>query len=447
MQLSKNAGLSKNDIITLEVSGYSSEGYGIARHDGIAVFVKQALRGEMVQARILKVLKNAAYAKIENIITPSAERVTPDCPHYPKCGGCALRHMSYAEELRFKRQRVSDALSRIGGVDIDIPEVVPSPLETRYRNKAIFEVGIANGKAVTGFFRERTHEIIPVDDCLLQTIPANTAARVLRGFMDEYGAPNIRNLFVRSGENAAQIVVVAASKVKHADALVSALKKQIPNATSIIECINREDTNVVLKGEFKTLFGVPYFEDTLCGGDFRLSPQAFYQINRAQAENLYNRAVKFAALEPDQTALDLYCGAGTITLALAKTGAKIYGAEIVPEAIENAKENAYRSGITNAEFLCGDAAAAAETFARRGIKPDAVVVDPPRKGLSPETAAAVAALAPKRIVYVSCDPATLARDIKLFAQSGYRCERVQPFDMFPRTPHVECAALLVIQGE
>ncbi|MDR3309925.1 MAG: 23S rRNA (uracil(1939)-C(5))-methyltransferase RlmD [Oscillospiraceae bacterium] len=436
------AELQKNDILTLTTGGYSSEGQGVARADGRVVFIKGAVSGETVSARILKTGKNAAFAKVEAVLEASAERIVPLCPVYGKCGGCDFGHMSYAEELRAKRTRVADAFRKFAGAEPELAAVNPSPLTEKYRNKAVFEVGkTASGECVTGFYRKNSHDIVPCERCLLQSGAANSAAEALRAWSDKHGDASARRLFVRSGERGVQVVLEARNKPRNTAEFTAAVREYVPGATSVMLCVSRGESNVALAGGFSVLYGADYFEDTLCGSVFRLSPTAFYQVNRLQAERLYDCAVAFADLRPGDTALDMYCGAGTITLALAKSGASVYGAEIVPEAVLNARENAERNGAANAAFVCADAEDAAARFAGERIPPKTVVVDPPRKGLAPGTVAEIAAMT-GRVVYVSCDPATLARDVKLFAERGFSLRNVKMFDMFPRTAHIECAALL-----
>ncbi|MDR0839194.1 MAG: 23S rRNA (uracil(1939)-C(5))-methyltransferase RlmD [Oscillospiraceae bacterium] len=436
--------MNKNDIVTLTIDGYSSTGDGVARLDGRAVFVRRAIRGETVEARILKASNSAVFAKIERIIEASPERIEPVCPHFGLCGGCDLAHMSYAEELRYKRERVRDALLRLGGVEAELPEVSPSPQTEGYRNKAIFEVGHADGRAVTGFYRERSHDIIPVESCLIQSDVSNRAALSVREWMTKHGTPDgvLRYVFCREGAGAQVVLVTAKDHIPRRNELVDKLRERVPEVVSILQNTNKTPGNTVLSGGFRTLFGEEYLEDSLCGLKFRLSPRSFYQVNRAQAEALYAEAIRLAALGRDDAALDLYCGAGTLTLALARDVGRVYGVDIVPEAVENARENAERNGLANTEFLLGDAGDAARELAERGVRPGVVVVDPPRKGLAPEVIDAVAAMSPERVVYVSCDPATLARDVKLFGARGYSVAEVRAFDMFPRCAHVECVVRL-----
>ena len=448
--------MTKNDIITLRIDGYASGGDGVAHHEGRAIFVRRALLGELVSARILKASKSAVFARIEEIIEVSPERAVPECEHYGKCGGCSLMHMSYAEELRYKHSRVSDALRRIGGVDTALPPVEPSPETSRYRNKAIFEVGFENEKPVTGFYRERSHDIVTVSNCLIQSQTANRVAAAVCEWMAQNKVPDglIRYVFCRTASDggadatgscsAVQLVLVSyRKKLPESHKLVGILLERVPELRSIALCVNSSEGNVVLTGDIRTIYGDEQLTDTLCGNEFSLSPQSFYQVNHAQAERLYAAAIEFAALEKDDRAVELYCGAGTITLALAKGAGFVCGIEIVPEAVENARKNAAKNGVSNVEFILGDAGEAAQTLVKSGIAPAVVVVDPPRKGLSTDGIDAIVKMSPQRIVYVSCDPATLARDVKLLGDGGYAVSKAQAFDMFPRCAHVETVALLM----
>jgi 23S rRNA (uracil1939-C5)-methyltransferase len=437
--------MTKNDILTLKITGYTSSGDGVARHGGLAVFVRRAISGETVRARILKVSGGHAFARTESVLEASPERAVPACPHFGRCGGCDFLHMTYAEELRCKHARVADALRRIGGVDIRLPDAVPSPVIEKYRNKAIFEAGRApSGRAVMGFYRERSHDIVPVETCLIQSDASLRAAAAVRGWMDSAGAsgPPVRYVFCREGRGAQIAVVTQNAVLPRREYLVASLRERVPEAMSVLHIVNDSGGNVALAGKINVLYGEGYIEDTLCGLTFRLSPRAFYQINRPQAENLYAETLRMAALGKTDCALDLYCGAGTITLALARRAGRAYGAELTPEAVADARENASRNNITNAEFLTGDAGEAARRLVASGAAPDVVTVDPPRKGLAPDVVDTIARLAPRRAVYVSCDPATLARDLRLFAERGYAAAEARVFDMFPRCAHVETVVMM-----
>lgn len=443
--------LKKNEIYTVRVEGYADGGAGVARIDGRVVFVAGALRGERVRALILKVNKNVAYAKAVEIIEPSAHRMDPDCPYFPRCGGCTFRHMEYAEEKQLKRERVQDALTRIGGSDVAVESIVGAESIFRYRNKSIWPV-TPNG--AVGFYRARTHEVINAEHCLLVHPAAEVAADALRGWMAHWGVPGydettgkglVRHLFVRTNTKAEALICVVANDdtLPFEAELVGALRGSVPKAVGVVLNTNTEKTNVVLGERCRTLWGSDRIEDTLCGLTFTLSVPSFYQINHAQCEKLYAKAAKYAGLTGGETLLDLYCGAGTIGLSMAKHAGRVIGAEIVPEAVEDARANALRNGISNAEFFCGDASEVASKLASEGLRPDVVTVDPPRKGLAESVIRTIADMAPLRVVYVSCDPATLARDVKCFDAMGYEALRACAVDMFPRADHIESAVLLV----
>ena len=443
----------KNQIFDLTIDNYSSEGDGIARLDGMAVFVKGALRGERCRVKLLKVGKTAAWGRVEQVVTPSPARIKPDCPHFPKCGGCALRHMSYAEELEFKRQRVEDALRRIGGLDLSVDVIHGAEAPECYRNKAQFPVSDRSGKLSIGFFRARSHDVIDVERCLLQRPEADAAARAVKGWMERFKVPAydelthkglVRHVYVRTNRNGESLVclICNGTKLPHLNALIDALQEAVPGMVGLVLSINREKTNVILGKEYQTLWGQDFLYDTLCGLTFKLSVPSFFQVNPMQTEVLYRKAAEFAGLAGDETVVDLYCGTGTISLVLAGQARQVIGAEIVPSAIEDARENAARNGLANTEFICADAKEAAAELVRRGIKPDVISVDPPRKGMAEEVIGHIVSMEPKKIVYVSCDPATLARDLSRFAALGYQAEKAEAVDMFPRTHHVETVVLL-----
>lgn len=434
---------------TVTVENWASDGAGVARIDGLAVFVKGGIAGERCVIEVEHVGHRAAWAHITELLAPAPGRVAPDCPHFALCGGCQLRHMDYPTELSFKRQKVSDALKRIGGLDVDVPPVLGAAETEHYRNKAQFPV--APGPQV-GFYRERSHQVVDVDGCALQSPAANALAAALRGWMREHSVPAyderarkglVRHLFVRSsaaGESLAAVVVNGQS-LPHEGELVEALRAAAPSLAGVVLNENRRDTNVIFGGGWRTLWGADALQDTLRGVTFRLSVPAFYQVNRAQTEVLYALAEDFAALTGEERLLDLYCGTGTIGLTMASKCKTLLGAEIVPQAVEDAAANAAANGVTNARFVCADAAAVAAELAQTGETIDVAIVDPPRKGLSPEVVESLLTIAPRRIVYVSCDPATLARDLKLLS-AAYTVEKVQPVDLFPRTFHVETAVKL-----
>lgn len=444
--------LQKNQLHTAKIEGYTSEAYGVCRLEGRAVFVPRALAGETWRIRIIKVTDTAVYARGEELLVPSPARRDPACPYFGKCGGCDSWHMSYDEELRFKLERVNSALSRIGKQTVQADEIIGSDSITRYRNKGIFAVSEKDGLAQCGFFRERTHELIAVDSCLIQNELTERAAKAVADFInrnhicaynEKSGKGSVRHVFCRKAvktDDAVICVVSAKGFGDHTPDLTDAIRKECPEATGIVLNINKAKGNTVLAGDFYTLWGRDSIVDMLCGSTFTISPQAFFQINPPQAEKLYDRALSYAG--SGALAFDLYCGAGTISLCLSRHFAHVIGAEIVPEAVENAKANAAANGVENTEFICADAGKAAEELATRGLRPDTVVVDPPRKGMSAAAVRAVCSMSPERIVYVSCDPATLARDILLFSSLGYSLREVTAVDMFPRTRHVECVVKL-----
>ncbi len=444
----------KNSEHLLTIDGYSSQGEGVGRLEGMAVFVPGALRGERLRIALTKVEKRHAWARIVEVLDPSPARQTPDCPCYKLCGGCSLRHMDYAEELGLKRQRVDDALERIGGLDLRVSAMHGAKDPFRYRNKAVFPVSAGpRGEVNVGFFRARSHQVVDVPSCLLQSPAADKAGRIVRRWMlrwkvsayDESSRTGlVRHVFVRTNRRGEALicVVVNGTRLPHEAELVDALRKGCPKAVGILLNTNDRDTNVILGQKYRTLWGQDWIEDRLCGLSFRLSVPSFFQVNRDQAELLYNRAVAFAGLTGEELVVDLYCGTGTISLAMARHAKQVIGAEIVAPAVENAWENARLNGFSNAEFLCADAGEAARELARRGLRPDVICVDPPRKGISLEVIEAVVEMAPERVVYVSCNPATLARDLKLMGERGYRAVEAEAVDLFPRTGHVETVVLL-----
>lgn len=448
----------KNDVADIEITGTAHDGAGVGRLDGLAVFVPTCAQGDFARVRILKVKKNLAYGKLLEILRPSSDRLSgnravPDCSVFGKCGGCAFRHITYEAELAVKRQRVADALSKIGRLDAVPEEILGCDRTAGYRNKAEYPVAMENGRLCIGFYARASHRITGDGSCLLQPECFADALEAFREWIANYhisvydettGQGFLRHIYLRYAEATGELMACAVAngnRLPHSGQLADLLLARCPQLKSLILNVNTAGTNVILGRSCVTVWGEPVITDRLCGLKIELSPLSFYQVNREQAEKLYAIAARFC--EPrGKTILDLYCGAGTIGLSMAKEAKKIVGVECVADAVSDAQRNAFLNGIRNAEFLCADAGEAAETLRGRGLSPDVVVVDPPRKGCSPETLAAVARMGPERVVYVSCDPATLARDLAVFSQNGYRCERVKPVDMFPRTSHVECVALM-----
>lgn len=432
------------------IEGYASGGEGVARIDGVAVFVKGTLRGERGDVRIEHVGRSAAWGRMEKLLESSPSRMEPDCPYYGQCGGCQFRHMTYAEELEAKRRRVEDALRRIGGVDLPVSVIHGAENTLRYRNKVQFPIG---GGAV-GYYRGGTHQVVDVADCLLQPEVDTACRAAFQSWMERFRVPAydertgkglLRHLFLRTNRAGEVLCCVVANgrTLPHEGELAAALREAAPGLAGVVLSVNTRKTNVILGGEYRTLWGRDWLEEELCGHTFRLSVPSFFQVNRAQTEVLYRRALDFAALTGTETVVELYCGIGTISLAMAERAGRVIGVEVVPQAVADAKENARRNGLADrTEFYCGDAGALAAQLEREGVRPDVVVVDPPRKGLAPEVVEAIGRMGPERVVYVSCDPATLARDVGRFGALGYGAVGAEAVDLFPRTAHVETVALL-----
>ena len=446
--------LKEDQICRAVIEGYASDGSGVARIEGMAVFVRGAIRDEVAEICIEHVGHNAAWGRAERYIERSPARREPDCPYYGTCGGCQFRHMNYAEELEAKRIRVEEALRRIGGVDLPVCLMWDAADQTRYRNKVQFPVA----EGAIGYYRGGTHQVVDIADCLLQPEVDTACRAAVKEWMDRYQVPAyeektgqglVRHLYLRTNR-AGQVLcclVINGHQVPHADELTTALRKAAPGLVGVVLSVNTRKTNVILGTGYHTLWGRDWLEEELCGHTFRLSVPSFFQIHRAQTEVLYGRALEFAALTGAETVVDLYCGIGTISLTLAERAGQVIGVEVVPQAVADARENAVRNGLAGkTRFECGDAADLAAQLEKEGVRPDVVVVDPPRKGLAAGVVDTVARMGPDRVVYVSCDPATLARDVKRFGERGYEAVRAEAVDLFPRTAHVETVCLLVRGG-
>ena len=445
--------LTKNQIYEAVVTDYTSEGQGVAHIEGCAVFIPNAIAGEKYNVRIELARKTWAAGKIVEILEKSPHRVNRECPVAKLCGGCDFWHMDYEEESRLKAERVKNCLNRIGGEDLENVPILAAPDCHSYRNKAQYPVAFKK-KAYAGFFRAGTHQVVENQRCLI--LPAETD-RVKDAVMDYVnqnrvsvydettGKGLLRHIYVRRGAVSKQILVCLVCNGRTLPKVPDLLKRleRIPGFTTLVLAVNQKKGNAILGDEFITLHGPGCIEDTLCGLTFRLSPRSFYQVNHHQAQRLYQAAIEQAQITKNDTVLDLYCGVGTITLAMASAAGKVIGVEVIPQAVEDARDNARRNGIENAEFFCGDAGQAALELEAKGIKADVVVVDPPRKGLNADTIEALARFAPRRIVYVSCDPATLARDVALLKERGYRLQNALAADLFPRCSHVESVVTLV----
>ena len=448
--------LKKNDICEIQIIDMNQDGEGIGKKDGCPLFVKDSIIGDTVRVKIMKMKKNYGYARLEEIIIPSPHRVMPPCAVARQCGGCQLQAIDYREQLRFKQERVAANLLRIGKIDgYKMYPIIGMDEPFRYRNKAQFPIGRdKNGRLIAGFYAGRTHVIIENKECMLG-VPENgeILSRVLE-FMNSYGIEPycedshtglVRHVFIRKGFKTGEIMVclvLNGRRLTHSDELVKSLR-QVKGMTSIFLNVNTEKTNVILGKELIKLWGSDFITDKIGAVSYHISPLAFYQVNPIQTERLYEKALEFANLTGSETVWDVYCGIGTISLFLARNARKVYGVEIIPEAIDNARENAVLNGLTNTEFFVGKAEEVMpEWYEKNRGKADVVVVDPPRKGCEPEVLRTIAAMEPRRVVYVSCDSATLARDLAIMKELGYEVREVQTADMFPMTTHVETIVAL-----
>ncbi|MCI2099060.1 MAG: 23S rRNA (uracil(1939)-C(5))-methyltransferase RlmD [Succiniclasticum sp.] len=445
----------KGQEITVTIDNLDSEGRGIGRCEGLAVFVPETLPGEQVKARVELVKKNFLTAQCLRVATASPDRVDPVCPVYRLCGGCQLQHLSYAGELERKTQQVQDALKRIGHLgDVKVLSTLANVQPLYYRNK--MQVPVAGGKDSPriGCFAKGTHRVIDVEDCCIQRRENNRIAAVARQWMTRYHIPAydedrrtglVRHIMGRVGVHTGEIMVclvTAEERVPHRKELVQMLQAAIPGLTSVVQNVNKRSTNVILGEKTYLVYGKETIQDKIGNLTFHISAQSFFQVNSEQVEVLYNKALEFADLRGTETVVDLYCGTGTITLFLAQKARLAVGIEIVPSAIRDAKKNARANHLANAEFLLGDAAVEMPRLVKDGLRPDVVVVDPPRAGCEARVLDAIARVRPEKVVYVSCNPATLARDLAYLKERGFAIAKVQPVDMFSRTHHVETVVLM-----
>ena len=445
--------LTKNQIYEAVITDYTSEGQGVAHIEGCAVFIPNAIEGERYKVRIELARKTWAAGKIVEILEKSPHRVNRECPVAKLCGGCDFWHMDYDAESKLKANRVKNCLNRMAGENLEELQILAAPTCHGYRNKAQYPVASKKGRAYAGFFKAGTHQVVENQRCLILPEETDRVKGAVMDYVNRFKVSAydemehsglLRHIYVRRGAVSKQILVclvINGRSIPKAHELVGRLKK-ILGFTTLVLSVNTRKGNAVLGDEFITLHGPGYIEDTLCGLTFRLSPRSFYQVNHHQAQRLYEAAITQAEITKNDTVLDLYCGVGTITLAMASAAGKVIGVEVIPQAVEDAKDNAKRNGIENAEFFCGDAGQAALELEAKGIRADVVVVDPPRKGLNADTIEALHRFAPRRIVYVSCDPATLARDVALLKERGYVLKNALAADLFPRCSHVETVVLL-----
>ncbi len=450
--------LRRNDLFEMTCDAFGQDAQGVCRHEGMAVFVPGMLPGERAVVRIVKPEKRYAYGRVEQLLLASPDRREPFCPAYKRCGGCSCQHMRYETSLEFKRGQVQELLRRVGGIAFDVPPALGMDEPFAYRNKGTYPVGMQGGEPVCGFFAPRSHDLIPLPEngCRILPQASYRAAQAVLRWMQECGADAydeqtgrglVRHVMTRTAVSGAMMTVLVTSRaqIPAQDALVRGLREAVPEIRSVVQCVNPGRTNVILAGEMRTLWGADEMEDTLCGLRFAVSPLSFFQVNPAQTERLYRLALDFAGLTGAETVVDAYCGAGTISLLLARRARRVVGIEIVPQAIENARRNALRNGVQNAEFLCAAAETALSDLVARGLRPDVIVLDPPRKGCDPAVLQAILEARPDRVVYVSCGAPSLARDAKTLAEGGYRIERVQCVDMFCWTGEVETVCQLVLR--
>jgi len=445
------APVAKNEIVETEIAGLTHEGHGVGRVDGFALFIPGALPGERVRVKVLKVKKQYGYGKLLDILTASPHRTEPACPIYARCGGCQWQHLSYEQQLEWKRQQVVDALARIGGLSsVTVHPTIGMERPWQYRNKAQVPVGLQDGRVVTGFYAPRSHRVIPMERCGIQHSAAEKALGAVRDWAERWRVPVydeerheglLRHVVVKTGfatDEVMAVLVTNGERVPHVRELVERLRQTVPGLAGVVQNIQTDRTNVIMGERTKVLWGRDVIYDELRGIRFAISARSFYQVNPVQTEVLYSKALEYAQLTGRETVIDAYCGIGTISLFLAQKAKRVYGVEVVPEAVEDARRNAALNNFDNVTFVAGEAETIIPQWAEEGMRADVIVVDPPRKGCDQRLLDAILAMAPERVVYVSCNPATLARDLKYLVAHGYEAREVQPVDMFPQTVHVEC---------
>ncbi|MCA0970633.1 23S rRNA (uracil(1939)-C(5))-methyltransferase RlmD [Halobacillus litoralis] len=446
----------KNETVTLSFEDLTHEGNGVGKVDGYPLFVPYGLPGEEADVKVVKVKKNFGFGKLLNVKEESDDRVEPPCDVFYQCGGCQLQHMSYQMQLDMKQKQVKDNMKKIGHLEhVPVHPTVGMDDPWRYRNKVQIPVGQKeDGELMTGFYQKRSHNIIDMDTCLIQDEMNDRMVESVRRIASKLGISaydeethrgTLRHIMVRTGQNTKDIMVVIVTKTKklpHQDKLIDEIRDAFPNVKSIVHNVNNAKTNVILGKQTNVIFGDEYIYDTIGDIKFMISPLSFYQVNPTQTKALYDQALEYADLRGGETVIDAYCGIGTISLFLAQKAKKVYGVEIVPEAVTDAKKNARLNNMDNAEFYVGQAEELMPWWRNQGLRPDVIVVDPPRKGCDEELLKAMLDMEPERIVYVSCNPSTLARDLRLLEDGGYETKEVQPVDMFPQTSHVECVTWL-----
>jgi 23S rRNA (uracil1939-C5)-methyltransferase len=447
----------KNDEIELILHGLTHEGMGVGKYQGFTIFVKHALPNETIRAKVILIKRNYAVAKLIELMKESEQRQVPPCMIYKQCGGCQLQHLTYEAQLAYKEQLVKDNLQRIGGIElheVNLHAIIGMDEPWRYRNKAQIPIGEEDGGLIGGFYKENTHQIINMDECLIQHEPNDQLLREVKHIAHRLGIPAyqeenhqglLRHVVAKYGRATGELMLVLITNgadIPHQEALIEALRASIPQLKSIVQNINTEQTNVIFGSKTKLLWGSEYIYDHIGDICFAISARSFYQVNPVQTKILYDKALEYAQLTGNETVIDAYCGVGTISLFLARKAKQVLGVEIVPEAIADAKRNAQLNQIENVTFAVGEAEKIMPWWQAQGIRADVIVVDPPRKGCDSRLIETMLQMKPERIVYVSCNPSTLARDVKLLGEGGYKLEKVQPVDMFPHTAHVECVVLM-----
>ena len=448
--------LKKNDVIEVEIVDLSHEGAGVAKTEGLVFFVENALPGELIRMRVLKVNKKIGFGKVEEFLRISDQRNENLDMSYLRTGIADLGHLNYPAQLDFKRKQVKDSLYKIAGLsDVEVAPTLGMEQPLRYRNKAQVPVRLVNGQLETGFFRKNSHDLLPIEDFYIQDPVIDQVILFTRDLLRRFDLKPydeqektglIRNLVVRRGHYSGEIMVILVTtrpKIFRVEQLMEHLTEAFPAIKSIMQNINDQPGNAIFGKEWRTLYGQDYITDQMLGNDFQIAAPAFYQVNTEMAEKLYQTAIDFSELTADDVVIDAYSGIGTIGLSVAKHVKEVYGVEVIPEAVENSRKNAEINGIANASYVCAPAEEAIQNWLKEGIQADVILVDPPRKGLTESFIKASISMEPKKITYISCNVATMARDIKLYQELGYELKKVQPVDLFPQTHHVECVALLV----
>ncbi|MDT8862497.1 23S rRNA (uracil(1939)-C(5))-methyltransferase RlmD [Alkalihalobacillus sp. MEB130] len=456
---SKQVPVKKNDQLQVTIEDLTHEGAGVAKVDGYTLFVPNTLPGELVDIKVIKTNKGYGFARLLDIKKESEHRAEPLCPVYHQCGGCQIQHLHYDAQLLSKQKQVKDVLERIGGLkDVTVHPALGMEHPWRYRNKAQVPIGEEGGLVIAGFYQKRSHRIINMDECLIQHEENDQIIRVAKSIANKYGIRaydeekhrgTLRHVVARKGKVTNEVMVVFVTRGKelpNKKNIIEEIQEQIPNVKSIVQNINPKRTNVIFGDETKVLWGEEYIHDYIGDIKFAISARSFYQVNPEQTKVLYDKALEYANLTGQETVIDAYCGIGTISLFLARRAKHVYGVEIVPDAIADAKRNAELNGITNVDFAVGEAEKVMPWWYAQGIRADVVVVDPPRKGCDQELLDTILSMKPKRVVYVSCNPATLARDLKVLEEGGYVTKEVQPVDMFPHSSHIENVAVLEMKN-